>query len=185
MTDVLLKLKRINLQNTFKNQGDGGGTLIGQVSGATAMIVNTAEDLTLPVIGLNATVSANVQTANNVATKLDIFDSGYGYSDFETVTLTKPGSNYEITAIAQIKKQGSSEGFYLSTQGFLDSDKKLHDNNYYQNYSYEVLTKIPFEQYSEVLKKIMHVAGTRAFGRVVSTSQANVKMSVINTITLS
>lgn len=181
MAKYLLKLKRINLQNTFIP----GGEIIGQTSGATGTIDDIAEDLVLPPIGLNATVSANVQTANNVATGLDVYDSGYGYTDFETVTLTKEGSDYEITAITRIQKQGKAEGFYLSTNGFLDSDKKLHDNDYYQNFSYEVLTKIPFDQYADVLKKIMHVAGTKAFGAVVSTSTANVEMSVINTITLS
>lgn len=181
MTTYLLKLKRINLENTFSP----GYEIIGQVSGATATIANIAEDLTLPVLGLNATITANVQTANAVATGLDVYDSGYGYADYETVTLTKEGSNYEITAITRVEKQGKGEGFYLSTQGFLDSDKKLHDNDYYQNYSYEVLTKIPFDQYADVLKKIMHVAGTKAFGSVVSTSSANIELSVINTITLS
>jgi len=71
------------------------------------------------------------------------------------------------------------------TRGFLDSDKKLQDNDYYQNYSYEVQTKIPFDKYFEVLKKVTHVAGTKAFGKVTSLSSANMQMTVINSIDLS
>lgn len=176
-----LQLKRINLENTFIN----GSTVIGQASGATATVLDVDFDLTTPVIGVNANIVANVQTANNVAKTLSVYDSGFGYNDQETVTLTKDGSSYSISAIALLGKQGHSAGFYSSTRGFLDSDKKLHDNNYYQEYSYEVITKIPFDRYIDVLKKVMHVAGTKAFGRLTSTSKANTQMTVINNITVS
>lgn len=181
VSPTLLKLKRINLENTFLN----GSTILGQVSGAIATIDVCVEDLTVPAIGVNANIVANVQTANNVATKLAVYDSGFGYNNLETVTLSKPDSVFEITAIVELGKQGTSEGFYSSTKGFLDSDKKLHDNDYYQEYSYEVITKIPFDTYVDVLKQLMHVAGTKAFGRVDATSVVNTNMTVINSITIS
>lgn len=176
-----LKLKRINLENTFQN----GSTILGQVSGAVATVDVCVDDLTVPAIGVNANITANVQTANNVATKLTVYDSGFGYVNQETVTLTKEDSVFEITAIVELGKQGVSEGYHSSTRGFLDSDKKLHDNDYYQEYSYEVITKIPFDTYIDVLKKLMHVAGTKAFGKVDATSVVNSNMTVINSITIS
>lgn len=176
-----LSLKRINLENTFI----AGSTIIGRSSGVTATVSVIDQDLTTIPVGLNASIEANVQTANNVVKSLDVYDSGFGYVDQETVTLTKTDSQYEITAIVELGKQGIGAGFFSSTRGFLDEDKKLQDNNYYQEYSYEIQTKIPFDKYFEVLKKITHVAGTKAFGKVNSLSSANMTMTVINSIVIS
>lgn len=178
---TLLKLKRINLENTFIV----GSTIIGRSSGVTATVAAIDQDLTTIPVGLNANIVANVQTANNVVTRLNVYDSGFGYVNRETVTLTSEDSAYSVTAIVELGKQGIGAGFFSSTRGFLDSDKKLQDNDYYQNYSYEVQTKIPFDKYFEVLKKVTHVAGTKAFGKVTSLSSANMQMTVINSIDLS
>jgi hypothetical protein len=176
-----LKLKRINLESTFGI----GNTIIGQVSGATATIATFDEDFTVAVVGVNANIYANVQTANAVVKALSVQDSGFGYLDSETVTLSKVGSDFEVTAIVQLGQQGVGAGYYSSTRGFLDSDKKLHDNDYYQEYSYEVITKIPFDRYIDVLKQVMHVAGTKVFGKVEATSVVNTNATVINSIVIS
>lgn len=166
VSSTLLKIKRINLEQTFT----AGGNILGRSSGTTATIDEIGEDLTVPALGVNANIGANVQTANNVVTGLEVVDSGYGYEDEENVTLTKTGSSFAVTARVHHAKQGLSEGFFSTTRGFLDSDKKLRDNEYYQEYSYEVQTKIPLDDYIDVLKQITHVAGTRAFGKVLATS---------------
>jgi len=176
-----LKLKRINLETTLST----GGTIVGQTSGATARIVNLDDDFTVPTVGVNANIVANVQTANAIASSLSVYDSGFGYINRETVTLTKQDSSYTITAIVEVEKQGTGAGFYSSTKGFLSSDKKIHDNDYYQEYSYEVVSKIPFDEYIDVLKQVTHVAGTKAFGKVdsasVLTTTTNVKPVIIET----
>ena len=176
-TETLL-IKRINLENTFKV----GSTVTGRTSGASATVATVEEDPTTRQIGFNANVTANVQTANGVVTQLSVKDSGFGYVNNEVVTLTKEDSNYSVTALVSLQKQGYGEGFFSTTRGFLDSDKRLHDNDYYQEYSYEVQTKIPFEQYIDVLKQLTHVAGTKPFGRVVSVSDANTEITIINSI---
>lgn len=176
-----LLLKRINLENTFL----ASSSIIGRSSGATANVVNVDQDTSTLAIGLNANIVANVQTANNTVKNLSVYDSGFGYIDNETVTLSKEDSNFTVTAIVNIQKQGIGAGFYSSTKGFLDSDKKLQDNEYYQEYSYEVQTKIPFDKYFDVLKQVTHVAGTKAFGKVNSLSLVNASMTVINSIEIS
>ena len=176
-----LHLKRVNFYDTFSKDG----FILGQTSGATANIVSLMRDTTVPAIGGNANISSNVQTATGSVKTLDVFNSGFGYVDQEVVTLTKEDSDIVITAITDVAKQGIGAGFFSSTRGFLDSDKKLHDNDYYQEYSYEVITKIPFAKYVNVLKQVAHVAGTRAFGRVSSASVINNQITVINSITIS
>jgi len=177
----VLLLKRINLENTFLTSS----LIIGRSSGTTANVVTIDQDLTTVAVGLNANITANVQTSNNTVKKLSVYDSGFGYIDRETVTLTKEDSVFSVTAIVQLEKQGIGAGFYSSTKGFLDSDKKLQDNEYYQEYSYEVQTKIPFDRYFDVLKQVTHVAGTKAFGKVTSLSVVNTTMTVINNIEIS
>lgn len=98
------------------------------------------------------------------------------------VTLRKANSAYEITASIGLGKQGYGSGYYTTTRGFLDSDKKLHDNDYYQEYSYEVQSRVPFDKYIDVLKQITHVAGTKPFGKVVVSTEANTSMTLINSI---
>lgn len=168
-----LLIKRISLEQTFTN----GGLIIGRSSGAQATIDEVGEDFSVPAIGINANIGANVQTANNVVTDLQVVDSGYGYEEAETVTLIKEDSIYEVTAQVHLGRQGIGEGYYSTMRGFLDADKKLRDGEYYQEYSYEVQTKIPFDDYVDVLKQITHVAGTRAFGRVMATNFANVEIT--------
>lgn len=175
---TVLHLKRINLENTFLL----GNVIIGRTSGATANVVSIVEDANTIPVGLNAYIEANVQTANNVVKKLDVADSGFGYLDQETVTLTKPGSVFSVTAIVKLGQQGVGSGYYSTTRGFLSDDRKLQDNEYYQEYSYEVQTKVPFDKYFDVLKQITHVAGTKAFGRVNTLSLANLAMTAINSI---
>lgn len=173
-----LRLKRINLENTFLL----GNTIIGRTSGTTANVVSIVEDANTLPVGLNAAIEANVQTANNVVKKLDVADSGFGFLDQETVTLTKPGSLFSVTAIVELGQQGVGAGYYSTTQGFISDDRKLQDNEYYQEYSYEVQTKVPFDLYFDVLKRVTHVAGTRAFGKVNTLSLANLTMTAINSI---
>ncbi len=177
-----LFLKRINLENTFIE--GSANPLIGRSSGVTANVVNVDEDRSTIAIGLNANIIANVQTANGVATSLQVVDSGFGYINQETVTLTSANSVFEITAIAEVRQQGEGSGFFSSTRGFLDSDKKLHDNDFYQDFSYEVTTKISFNEYFDILKQLTHVAGTRAFGKVDSLSIVNTPLSVTSDIVL-
>jgi hypothetical protein len=172
---TVLHIKRITLENTFVE----GKTIVGRTSGATANVTVVDENRTTEVIGLNANVSANVQTALGVVTDLSVQDSGFGYVDQELVTLTSKDSIYQVTAVALLEKQGVGSGYYASTGSFLDADKKLHDNDYYQEYSYEVETKVPFDMYVDVLKTITHVAGTKIFGAVESISQATMPLSVI------
>jgi len=171
---TVLQIKRITLENTFV----AGKRILGRTSGASANVDVVDENRSTTVIGLNANVAANVQTALGVVTDLSVADSGFGYIDQEVVTLTSEDSIYQVTAIASLEKQGVGSGYYASTGGFLDSDKKLHDNDYYQEYSYEVETKVPFDKYVDVLKTITHVAGTKIFGAVETVSVASTPMTV-------
>ena len=70
--------------------------------------------------------------------------------------------------------QGTGEGYFKSTRGFLNSDKYIHDGDFYQFFSYQISTDIPLDTYGDTLKKLMHVAGTKLFGNVIKVSNVDV-----------
>ena len=164
-----LYVKRQSFENTF----GVGNTLIGIDSGAQATIslvnINPASNS----IGKNVEINADVQVSNAVVQSLTVVDSGFGYLDSENVSLETANSAYIVTAKTSLIRQGISEGHYESTGGHLSGDKKLIDSDYYQDYSYEIQTKLPFSKYSEILKKLVHVAGTKMFGKVIINSFSN------------
>lgn len=177
----VLFVKRLSFENTFGI----GNTLIGVSSGASSNISNIYEQTGSLSIGENAVISANVQVSNAVVSGLSVIDSGYGYIDGENVTLEIANSQYIVTAKANLLKQGVGEGYYATTDGFLSSDKRLIDSDYYQDYSYEIQTRLPFQKYADVLKKVAHVAGTKMFGKVIVPTNVNLSTSVSSEIDIS
>ena len=176
-----LRVGRLSFENTFSI----GNTIIGTTSGASATISNVTRERSSLPIGENADINANVQVANAVVSSLAVLDSGFGYLDSENVSLEKSGSPYIVTAQTNLNKQGVGEGYYSSTRGFLSSDKRLFDSDYYQEYSYEIQTSVPFAKYSEILKKVIHVAGTKMFGKVILSSDVDVSANVSTQIVIS
>lgn len=176
----VLLVRRLSLNNQFS----AGNTIIGSTSGASSIISGISEDPSSLPVGENAIIISDVQVANAVVSGLRVTDSGYGYEDGENVVLEKEGSQFIATAQTSLNKQGVGEGYFSSSRGFLSDDKKLQDSDYYQEYSYEIQTRIPFSKYSDVLKKIIHVAGTRMFGKVVLSSAIDVSADVSSRVVI-
>jgi hypothetical protein len=82
-----------------------------------------------------------------------------------------------------LSKEGYGEGYYASTKGFTSSNKYIQDGNYYQNFSYEVRSTLDLTKYSEMVKQVVHVAGTRLYGAVVKKSNVNTSRTVDNSNT--
>jgi hypothetical protein len=158
-----LKVKRIQFDNLFQPTL----TVTGQLSGATATIVGIREDDTVLPIGLNANVIANTVTANGSVTGIEVSDSGLGYRNGEELTYVSADGTRAGVAVANVSGMGTGAGYYKDTKGQLSSTAKVQDGDYYQEYSYEVLSRIPLARYADMFKKVMHTAGTRFFGGVV------------------
>jgi len=129
--------------------------------------------------GLNANVNVSSTTASGLITGLSLVQSGYGYEDGETVTMTG-GSGEVISGTAIANSHGTAQGYHKSNRGFLNEDKYIHDNDYYQEYAYEVRSGLPLDKYERTLKEVVHVAGTKLFGRFQQTTSANMAMSIAN-----
>ena len=167
--------KRITFENTWLPSD----TIIGEVSGAEADVVGVTEDITeLYPIGLNADITANVVTSDGEVTSLQVIDSGFAYSNAEIVDFVSEDNLRAGTAKMILDGHGIGIGYYRSSKGFLSDDIYLHDNDYYQEYSYEILSKISVDRYSDMFKKVMHVAGTKFFGSALIVEEANAALAL-------
>lgn len=171
----VLRVKRLTFENTFKP----GTEVVGDVSGARANVVGVSEDRDeLYPIGLNASIEANVTTSNGQVTSLEIFDSGFGYSNAEIVQFVSEDGARAGSAKIIIDGSGKGKGFYRSSKGFLSEDMYIHDGDYYQEYSYEVLSKISVDRYADMFKKVMHMAGTKFFGSALVVEEAALTLAL-------
>tara|TARA_R100000152_G_C6781613_1_gene216518 strand:- start:1763 stop:5059 length:3297 start_codon:yes stop_codon:yes gene_type:complete len=162
-----VKIRRLKFGQAFAN----GATLEGLSSGSTATVENMYDDENTMPIGLNAVVTANVQTANGIATSLEILDSGFGYEQDGELSLQNPNTVFIVAGTANVDQQGVATGYWEDRRSFISDINKLHDSDYYQDYSYVTKTSLALEQYEEQLKDILHVAGNKLFGEVVKVDE--------------
>lgn len=159
----LVSIRRLSFGQSFVP----GSVLTGAVSGATANVQYAYNDGSTLPIGMNAVITANVITANGVASTLEVIDSGYGYEHNASVQLESANTPYIVSGNAVVTRMGVGPGFWQSATSNPSDTVKIHDNNYYQEYSYVVRTGISLDKYRDILRDILHVAGTRMFGEVV------------------
>ncbi|PHS22124.1 MAG: hypothetical protein COA84_13160 [Robiginitomaculum sp.] len=180
---------------SFTNNNDGTGTLLiertsfsiafldsvavsGAQSGATSNIVSLTNDESGSPIGENAIITGTVIAADGIATGVDVVDSGYGYSPGEPVSLSRVGFDFIIEGDASVINQGISEGYWRTTTSHLNSEKKLQDSKYFQEYSYDVISGISLNRYKDALKDVLHVAGNELFGSITKKSLLDSQISI-------
>ena len=131
-------------------------------------------------LGLNANITVDTTLATGVIDTIEILQSGYGYEDGETIILSGGNTTSNVTATAVVNSTGIAIGHHRDNQGFLNEDKYLHDNDFYQEYAYQVRVDMPLDKYEKVIKDVVHLAGTRLFGKFQSNSEANLNISIAN-----
>lgn len=151
--------------------------ITGVTSQSTASITGVTQDENSLAMGNNAIVTAEVKTANGIATQVEIIDSGFGYVDDYSVLLTNPDNQFVIRGATTVNTQGNSEGYWLNTDGFLNSDKHIHDGDYYQAYSYEIQVGVSLDRYADIIKKLLHTAGTKMFGRYILVTSSDLSLT--------
>ena len=182
LDDNTIRAKRTSL---FFDINQSANTYIkGETSEYITLLI-AAEDAE-SISGLNSIITANVVTANGSVSNLVVLDSGFGYERFDVGSFIRTGDSDATlgTYKAFVERQGIGEGFFQTTKGFLSRDKYLHDGFFYQDYSYEIISRIPFERYFEMLKKVLHVAGTKMFPFIEIESVIEVPVEVQRSIAI-
>jgi hypothetical protein len=127
--------------------------------------------------GLNANLNVTATTATGLIETLEVVRSGYGYEDGETITMSG-GDSETISGTAVVNNHGIAPGHHRNNKGFLNEDKYIHDNDFYQEFSYQVRTEIPFDKYKQQIKDVVHLAGSKPFGMVQTSATANMVLAV-------
>ena len=84
---------------------------------------------------------------------------------------------------ANVHFTGLGPGYWASKDSFLNT-KYLHDNDFYQEFSYVVESGLSLNKYRDILLKATHLAGTKLFGRVFKESLVNNAVTVANSTVL-
>jgi len=172
-----VRLRRLSFAVGFNDSGPVTGSL----SGATGTVIGIQADEDTRPIGDNADINATAQAANGIVTSVEVIDSGYGYQHDSTVTLvsTNTAQNIVVSGTANVTTTGLGQGFWADKTSFLNN-KYIHDNNFYQSYSYLIESGLSLDKYRDIVLKSAHVAGTRLFGRVIKQSTVNNEVTIAN-----
>jgi hypothetical protein len=126
--------------------------------------------------GFNANVVANNIGGSIVRLRVDVPGAGYARADPITVTnLTRSAQN--ATGSALVSGIVNYSGKYTDTKGFVSWNNKLQDNVYYQQFSYVIRSQQNVDTYREIVKKLLHPAGTNLFGDLLIQSNAAISFS--------
>jgi len=140
------------------------------VGGILKSFSGLREDLTSSVMGNNGRVQGVASYQTGQIDTVAITKTGYRYTDGEAVEIF----NEEVGSPSYGKKiadatiralgQGKTAGRWKSKTSFLSEEsKKIHDNNYYQEYSYDISSIIDPKKYTGLISDVVGVAGTKLF----------------------
>ncbi len=165
-------------RRSFSIAFEGNNEIVGSMSGATANVTTINQNTLTNPIGFNAVINAVAGTVVGSISDFEVIDSGFAYEELESISIEKEGSDFIASGFARLQKQGTGAGYFRSERGYLNT-KYLHDSDYYQEFSYVIKTGLALEKYQDMLKKVMHVAGTKLFGEFDKNVNANVAVKTI------
>jgi hypothetical protein len=151
-------------------------------------------------IGQNAVVG--VDNAPGAITKIELTTPGANFNKNELATIrnvtqgnsviieSTPGnrgstwrsikSTYNAFGTPQVSGITFLSGRYTDTKGFLSWNNKLQDNYYYQEFSYVVRVTELVNKYKDIIKNLVHPAGTKMFGTYNMRSTGVMPFTLIN-----
>jgi hypothetical protein len=148
-------------------------------NGVSYNTISVSRDYSSKTLGFNADINTVTQFAVGKILKVDVTNSGYGYSDNREVTIIDDTGNTLAVGIAGARGQGRIEGRWSSKESHLNyqDGKVLQDSDYYQEYSYRISSKTDINTYKNTLTEISHLAGTKMFGQFVLKDEVKVNSS--------
>ena len=129
------------------------------------IVTETAYDS--DIHGENGEITTLTEFSEGRISEVKIINSGIGYIDGETVDLIDDEGTVHATGKLSCLTQGITEGYFGNYNSHIQPSNKIRDNDFYQEYSYEIQGVIDPQEYEEVLKRTVHPAGTKSFNRFV------------------
>ena len=156
---------RIELTNDGRGYDHEDLPTIGVTSSGGAGAAFTLEGIQ----GRSANVevdTANVEPKYGIGSIRDVEILNYGL-DYSTATADLTGSgDGNANLIPIVTGSGTSKGFFRNDDGKVDY-KVIQDSEYWQDFSYVIKSGLVIERYSDIVKEILHPAGTVFFGEIL------------------
>jgi hypothetical protein len=157
------------------------------------------------IYGNNAVVVAN--TAPGTIKKLRIVTPGSNFGRYDEATIssitqgntiiytTDSSSNTSGSAVTTYVKRQKTfagggyptpsgiiqfPGRYIDTKGFLSWNNRLQDNDYYQEFSYVIRVAELLNKYKNVVKSLLHPAGSKMFSDYMITASVDAGAQVVD-----
>lgn len=106
------------------------------------------------------------QVSENSITDYKIENFGFDYVQGHTSFTTNGGS--DATFSANISSLLTYDGSYIGTDSQPSSEKKIQDSEYYQDFSYEIISDQSANIFGKLLEQTIHPAGLRYFSKILS-----------------
>jgi hypothetical protein len=195
---------------TINNPGTGYNLTLPTIR----VVDDTIASLLIPdgygnVYGNNAVIVANTAPGEIKKIKINTPGSNFARYDEATIVNETQGNNYITTSLASSNTSGSGittylrrqqtyaarglpipsgtvqfPGRYIDTKGFLSWNNRLQDNEYYQEFSYVIRVEELLTKYKEVVKTLLHPAGTKMFGDYNIRSTVNSAVQFVDSAPL-
>ena len=139
-------------------------------NGLLVDVTGSTRDANSLPMGGNAVISGQASYGTGQIKDIKLENTGYRFADGETVNIVcdEIGSssygNVVATANVRVLGTGSTEGTWKTSSSFIsDKNKRIHDNDYYQEYSYDISSSVQQTRYEGLIKETIGVAGTKLF----------------------
>lgn len=182
--------------NPFRVYNDSDPTYASTISfrGETLKIQAVTTSDNYLFMGENASVEGQARSVTGRIVSVDVSKSGFRYRTGETVNLVNnkepttliPNPKYQQPvgrAKLDVGGIGRTEGSWKTTKSHLsDNGRYIRDNDYYQEYSYEISSILDPSVYEKTVKDTVHVAGTKMFGAPLISTIDDVQPQIDSSI---
>tara|TARA_B100001121_G_scaffold300959_1_gene311457 strand:- start:20592 stop:22847 length:2256 start_codon:yes stop_codon:yes gene_type:complete len=117
-------------------------------------------------------ISENVGKAKTIK----IINNGFDYGQDKVKIDLNGDSNHDLEL--NFGSISDDAGEFLNNKGFLSDTKVLQDSFYYQKFSYVIKSDVSPKDYKDLVKRLVHPAGTKFFGEYYITSQVDASVKV-------
>jgi hypothetical protein len=166
----------------------GGVTNVGAIFQATIDEIYRPNPTTsvIRVFNYNGTVDLNLPFKVNTATQnitCNLYKTNTSIS-FNGINPASPRLYpfFYGNGLAKANAEFSSgliryNGYYLNTDGHVSADKKLQNKDYYHNFSYEIQSEKPLNEYKKTMYDVAHPAGMQMLSKYVMNDKLTFSMN--------
>lgn len=149
------------------------------INGQTYTVKSVSRDPDSLPMGLNVDIESTLKFESGQIDEIRIDNSGYKYKNEETLEIQKVDNGETVaTAKAIIDGIGKGLGEWKTKTSILnDNTRAIHDNFYYQEYSFDVGTGVPPRLYENLVKDLTQVTGTKLFSTPLINSETSLQAS--------